>query len=101
MTDRVLLPLPGLGTLTLTQEQFDAALVTDAAALPGAAPEPLVDAAEAARQLALPSPRWLEDMTREGVVPHHRFGRYVRYRVSDLAAHARVAGAPAPHERGR
>jgi hypothetical protein len=100
MSDRVLIPIPGVGTLALSLESFTAALVAggDVIAGPspspaGSAPEPLLDADQAAAQLNVTA-RWLEDSARAGIVPHHKLGRFIRFRVSELAAHSLVAGAP-------
>jgi excisionase family DNA binding protein len=101
MTDRVFVPLPDGRWLALSLEAFESALVagSEAIAAPapssGAASEPLLDAEDAAAQLGV-SARWLEDCARAGIVPHHKLGRFVRFRVSDVAAHFRVAGAPVP-----
>jgi excisionase family DNA binding protein len=57
--------------------------------------EPLLDAPQAAAQLAV-STRWLEDSARAGIIPHHKFGRFIRFRVSEVAAHCRFEGAAIP-----
>lgn len=98
---QVLIPLPGIGTLALAHDTYAAALAAGAAlttaqvanGLARAEAEPLVDAAQAATQLGLESARWLEDNARAGIIPHHKFGRFVRFRVSEVAAHCRVPGA--------
>jgi excisionase family DNA binding protein len=88
----------------MSRDTFDAALAAGVEAM-AAAPsstvssgEHLVDAAQAAAQLGVTA-RWLEDSARAGIVPHHKLGRYIRFRVSDVAAHFRVAGAPPPTDR--
>jgi hypothetical protein len=97
LTDRVLIPFNGV-LLALTAEQFEEARALGAELMPSmpsssaASFEPLVDADTAATQLGLTS-RLIEDYTRAGIAPHYRIGRFVRYRVSELAAHFRVPGA--------
>jgi hypothetical protein len=102
MSDRVLIPLAGVGTLALTREEYEAALAAGAelsgvhapsSAAPGV--EPLLDADQAASRLNVTA-RWLEDSARAGIVPHHKLGRFIRFRVSDIANHCRVEGAPMP-----
>src|SRR5438874_444628 len=100
MADRVIIPLPGVGTLVLDGETYQAALaagraLSGALSAPAAAPEPLLDADQAAAQLSVTA-RWLEDMARAAIIPHHKFGRWLRFRVSEVAAHCRVEGAPMP-----
>ena len=98
----VLVPLPDGRWLALTREHFDAALNAGTERMAASAPsssapvqEPLLDAVQAAAQLGL-STRWLEDCARAGIVPHYKFGRFVRFRASELAAHCRVDGAAIP-----
>ncbi len=101
MADRILVALPDGRWLALDAEAFDAALVagaasTAAASTPGSsAGEPLLDADQAAAHLGLMA-RWLEDGARAGIVPHYKFGRFIRFKVSEVAAHFAVAGAPPP-----
>jgi hypothetical protein len=102
MADRIAVPLPDGRWLALDREAFDAALVAGAELTAGALPsralpaaEPLVDADQAAAQLSV-SARWLEDSARAGIIPHHRLGRFTRFRVSEIAAHCRLEGAPMP-----
>jgi hypothetical protein len=98
MAERVLIALPDGRWLALEREVFDAALEAGAELAGGtpraaaATPEPLVDAEHAATALGVTA-RWLEDCARAGIVPHHKLGRFIRFRVSDLAAHSQVAGA--------
>jgi excisionase family DNA binding protein len=102
MPDRVLIPVPGVGVLALDREVFTAALAAGAELTTGATlspagsiPEPLLDPDQAAEQLNV-SARWLEDSARAGIVPHHKLGRFIRFRVSEIAAHSFVEGAPLP-----
>lgn len=98
MADRVLLALPDGRWLALARDAFEAALVSGAESVASpassaATQEPLLDADHAAAQLGVTA-RWLEDCARAGIVPHHKLGRFIRFRVSDIAAHFRVEGAP-------
>ncbi len=104
MTDLVLVPVPGLGTLALSREAFAEALAAGAEMIAAAAPssvastpstEPLLDADQAGAQMCV-SGRWLEESARAGIIPHVRLGKYLRFRVSEIAAHCRVKGAPPP-----
>lgn len=101
MSDRVLIPLPGLGVLRLTEEAFREALAAGADCAPApavgapASTEPLLDANQAAALLGVTA-RWLEDGARQGIVPHYKLGRYIRFRVSDVATHCAAKGAPIP-----
>ena len=97
MADCVLIPLQNLGVLALSREEFDAALAAGsrlmgASATPLEVPEALLDAEQAAERLAVSS-RWLEDSARAGIVPHYKLGRYIRFRVTEVAGHCRIAGA--------
>jgi hypothetical protein len=100
MADRVLIPLPGVGTLLLDGDAYRAALTAGAEMTAGAAPspaaaEPLLDADQAAAQMNVTA-RWLEDSARAGIIPHVKLGKFTRFRVSEIAAHCRVEGAPMP-----
>lgn len=96
--NQVLIPLAGVGILVLSEEAFREGLANGQELTPKQAfthaidVEPLLDAHEAARRLGVTA-RWLEDSARAGIVPHHRFGRFIRFRVSDIAAHCRITGA--------
>lgn len=46
-------------------------------------PMPLLDARAAGRLLGVPD-TWLLAQAREGRIPHHRLGRYVRFSAADL-----------------
>jgi excisionase family DNA binding protein len=96
MTDRVIIPLPGVGTLALDRDTFTTALVAGAEmaaapAPPTASTEPLLDADQAAAQMNV-SARWLEDSARARIIPHHKLGRFIRFKVSEVAAHCSVKG---------
>lgn len=101
MSDRITVPLPDGRWLALDRDVFDAALAAGAEIAtrtpsPGApGVEPLLDAEQAALQLNVTA-RWLEDSARAGIIPHHKLGRFLRFRVSEIATHSRVEGAPMP-----
>lgn len=50
---------------------------------PSQVSEPLIDARVAGRLLGVPH-TWVLAQAREGRIPHHRLGHYVRFRRSDL-----------------
>jgi excisionase family DNA binding protein len=93
----VLVVLPGVGTLELTHEQFAAALrpiATVPAVQPPNTPPvgsgaALLDAKSVAMVLSLPV-SWIREKARQGELPSHRVGRYVRF---DLAAVRRALPA--------
>jgi excisionase family DNA binding protein len=102
MEDRVLIPIQSIGVIALTREAFEAALAAGAVFLPGTggtsidATEPLLEAAP----LLGVSVRWLEDNAKAGIIPHYKMGRFLRFRMSEVAVHCRVDGAslsPVPH----
>src|ERR1700730_4557317 len=86
MTDRVMIPLPGIGTLSLTREAFEAALIpiapVTAASAPTTCTPALLNAKALADALSLPE-SWIREKERQGELPSQRAGRYVRF---DLAA---------------
>jgi len=96
MTDRLLIPLPGIGTLALSREAFQAALAegSRAIAAPSAAPldaEPLLDAETLATVLALPV-TWVEQAAREERIPSIHAGRWRRFRRSAVEAALTTSG---------
>ncbi len=102
MSDRISVPLPDGRWLILDREAFAAALAAGAEMMAAAAPsptnsaaEPLLAADQAAAQMNVTA-RWLEDSARAGIIPHVKLGRFIRFRVSEIAAHCRVEGAPMP-----
>jgi excisionase family DNA binding protein len=50
---------------------------------------------EAARRLHL-RPTWLYERTRRNAIPHHRFGKYIRFTDADLDAIITMASQPEP-----
>jgi hypothetical protein len=100
VSDRICIALPDGRWLVLDRATFATGLVAGAemAVSPSLSPtasltEPLFDADQAASQLSVTT-RWLEDSARAGIIPHHKLGRFIRFRVSEIAAHCRVEGAP-------
>ena len=73
MSDRVVIPVPGLGVLALDPETYRAALV---------------EAEQLATMLAIPV-TWLEQAAREGRIPSLQFGRRRRFRRADVEAAGR------------
>lgn len=100
MTDLVFIEFCG-HPLALTREEFEAARARASTLIsqpvPPAAAEhvELADAKTAAAQLGV-SRRWIEDATRQGIIPVHRLGRFLRYDVKAIAAHSAASGAPIP-----
>lgn len=94
MSDRVLIPLPGVGTLSLTREAYEAAL------LPIAAPEPaqavqsseLVNAKVLSASLSLPI-SCIYEYARAGRIPSVRVGRHVRFNHSQVLAALKAPGS--------
>ena len=82
MTDRVIIPLPGIGTLELSREAYEAALRPIDAALPSSGgPEPLLDPEQLAAALSLPL-TWVEQAARERKIPSIQAGRWRRFQRS-------------------
>jgi hypothetical protein len=102
----VLIPLADGRWLAIDRETFATALAAGAEQMGSASPshavaiEPLLDADQASVQLAV-SARWLEDSARAGIIPHHKLGKFLRFRVSEVATHCRVEGAPIPKSTDR
>ena len=94
MSDRVLIPLPGLGTLSLTREVYDAALIPnapiDTRREQGTA-ESLVSAKALSTALSLPV-SCIYEYAKAGRIPSVRVGRHVRFNQSQVLAALRAAG---------
>lgn len=96
MSDRVLIPLPGVGTLALDGDTYKAALAEGAklCAAPAPSPaiqdEPLLDSDQLAALLSVPA-SWIEQKAREGVIPSLEFGRWRRFRRSEVEAAVRAS----------
>jgi excisionase family DNA binding protein len=90
MSQRVLIPLPGVGTLALDEETYRRALEEGAKFNPPrettADPsERLLDSQQLAEALQVPV-TWIEQQAREGNIPSLPFGRRRRYRRSAVEA---------------
>jgi len=95
MADSVLIPLPGVGTLELTREQYNAALhpIAVAAAAQAAASTTveLVTAKALAAQLSLPV-SCLYEYAKAGRIPCVRAGKHVRFNADQVLAALRSTG---------
>jgi excisionase family DNA binding protein len=96
MPDRIVVLLPDGRALALDAEVYRAALeegskLCAAPALPSAATnEPLMDADQLAALLNIPA-TWLEQKAREGVIPSLEFGRWRRFRRSEVEGSVRMS----------
>lgn len=88
MSEVILVPIPGVGTLRLERSAFDAALVTDAGRDAGQSSEPLLDSEQLAAVLSVPA-SWLEQAAREKRIPSYEFGRWRRFKRSEVEAAVR------------
>jgi hypothetical protein len=85
MADFILIPFPGLGTLAMSKEQFDAALAAGSSLSPtqhtsrrATATEELVDAQSLERRTGVPASWWMAQ-ARKGCIPFRKMGRRVRF----------------------
>ena len=90
MAQRVLIPLPGVGTLALEEETYRRALEEGAKFNPLHEPdtdpnERLLNSQQLADVLQVPV-TWIEQQAREGNIPSLPFGRRRRYRRSAVEA---------------
>lgn len=87
----VLIPL-GAQVLALTREEFAAALKRGEEIMGTSREERvnrqevegLLSAEETAKAVGVPK-AWLLEAARQGRVPHYRLGKYVRFRLSEVA----------------
>jgi excisionase family DNA binding protein len=94
MSDRVLIPLPGVGTLSLTREAYEAALLPIAAPAPIAAvqsQESLVSAKTLSASLSLPV-SCIYEYAKAGRIPSVRVGRHVRFNHAHVLAALKSPG---------
>jgi excisionase family DNA binding protein len=94
MSDRVLIPLPGIGTLSLTREAYEAALIPNAAPEPRhdqPAAESLVSAKSLSAALSLPV-SCIYEYAKAGRIPSVRVGRHVRFNHSQVLAALNTPG---------
>ena len=88
---RVIIPLPGIGTLDLSREAYEAALrplAATPAAAPAAAPAQmgnLVDAKALALALSLPK-SCIYEYAKAGRIPCVRAGKHVRFDIAQVRA---------------
>jgi excisionase family DNA binding protein len=96
MTDRVVIPLPGIGTLELTRETYEAALrpiespeVSQRRDNPDSDGPELVTAKALAATLSLPV-SCLYEYAKAGRIPCVRAGKHVRFSVAAVLAALRA-----------
>jgi excisionase family DNA binding protein len=95
MSDRILVVLADGRALALDSAMYQAALAEGSklVAGPGAssapANEPLLDADQLADLLRIPA-TWIEQKAREGAIPSLEFGRWRRFRRSEVEASIRA-----------
>jgi excisionase family DNA binding protein len=95
VSDRVLIPLPGIGTLALTNEAYEAALIPIAASELGPGTtvvDSLVSAKDLSQSLSLPI-SCIYEYAKAGRIPSVRIGRHVRFNQSQVLAALRSPGA--------
>jgi excisionase family DNA binding protein len=97
VSDRILIAVPGIGTLALDYATYREAL-SEGAKLGGSSTplqmpsdEPLLDAEQLSAALGI-AVTWIEQKAREGVIPSLEFGRWRRFRRTEVEAAVR-AGA--------
>jgi len=90
MSDRIVVWLPNGRALVLEAETYEAALAQGSklCAAPADSGEPLLDAEQLAAELRIPA-TWIEQKAREGVIPSLEFGRWRRFRRSEVEAAVR------------
>jgi hypothetical protein len=87
MTDRVIIPLPGIGSLELTREAYEAALRPLSAQKANQCSEPpteLVTAKKLAATLSLPI-SCIYEYAKAGRIPAVRAGKHLRFSVARSA----------------
>jgi excisionase family DNA binding protein len=101
MPDRVLVVLPDGRALALDPEVYQTALAEGVklGSAPGASPaatnnEPLVNADQLAAALGVPA-TWIETAARQGRIPSYDFGRWRRFRRSEVEAAVRATSGKA------
>jgi hypothetical protein len=88
VSDTILIPLAGIGTLALSREAFETALAEGSRAIaagPAGATqdaEPLLDAQQLSAQLGNVPVTWVEAAGRDGRIPSVECGRWRRFRRS-------------------
>ena len=86
MSDVVLIPLPGVGTLELPREVYEQHLVRPADLVPAMPPiaAEILDADQLEARTGVPASWWMTQ-ARERRIPFHKFGRYVRFNLAELS----------------
>ena len=84
MTDRVIIPIPGVGTIVLDADSYQAALrpATMPSSEVKAQPQLLVDAAKLG-ELTSTSASWWEAAARDSDCPSVFVGKYRRFSIAD------------------
>jgi hypothetical protein len=85
--DRIVLPLPGIGTLELPADIYEQHLVRATAAVPAAreTESELVDAEQLEERTRIPASWWMSQ-ARERRIPFRKFGKYVRFNLEEVLA---------------
>lgn len=85
MSENILIPLPGLGTLALPREVFEQHLLKPSTVTVTAAKSPseVVDAAELQARTGIPASWWMTQ-ARERRLPFRKMGRYVRFDIAEV-----------------
>jgi hypothetical protein len=84
MSEHILIPLPGLGTLVLPRDVFEQHLVKPAREIASPTSE-LLDADGLEARTGIPASWWMTQ-ARERRVPFRKMGRYVRFDVAEVMA---------------
>lgn len=84
MDERILIPLPGLGTLELPREIFDRHLLRPPAPVANP-PSEWIDADELEARTGIPASWWMAQ-ARERRLPFRKIGRYVRFDFAEIMA---------------
>lgn len=82
MSEHILIPLPGLGTLALPREVFEEHLLKPSTAT-AKSPSELVDADELQARTGIPASWWMTQ-ARERRLPFRKMGRYVRFDIAEV-----------------
>jgi hypothetical protein len=82
MSERILIPLPGLGTLELPREVFDQHLLKPQTPV-STSPSELLDADQLEEHTGIPAGWWMTQ-ARERRLPFRKLGRYVRFELSEI-----------------
>jgi excisionase family DNA binding protein len=97
MTDHVIIPLPGIGSLRLPadiyQQYLQPIAATQNLTTPSEQAPQLLDAKDTAQRFSVPK-SWLLERARNGSIPSQRIGRYVRFNAAELAAHLVAVSQP-------